>query len=181
MGQFDVNDVIRNISEKMVARHPHVFGDKDLKTSEDVSSWWQEHKQKEKQQVSVTDGVPRTLPALLKAHKLQDRASRVGFDWKRIEDVIDKLEEELDELKHALDGKDRDAIEDELGDLFFVLVRIAGFVSVNPEEALRKTIAKFIHRFRHMEMRASENGRRLSDMTLEEMDVFWEEAKRKGR
>ncbi len=181
-GEFDMRDVVNNISDKMVRRHPHVFGSADLMTSEDVLVHWEEHKKKEgKERESVLDGVPRALPALYRAQRLQDKASRVGFDWKRIEDVFKKLDEELDELRAALDKKDQQAIEDEMGDIFFVLVRISNFAGVTPEDALRKTISKFINRFKHIEMRASEQGRRLLDMTLEEMDVLWEESKKKFR
>jgi len=178
MGQFDINDVINKIADKMVNRHPHVFGKERFKTPEDLLRVWDEHKKQEgKKRESILEGVPKELPALLKAHKLQDKVSRIGFDWERIEDVFKKLDEELDELKSALSKKDQGAIEDEVGDIFFVLVRISNFVGVNPEDALRKTISKFIHRFRHIEMKASEQGRRLSEMTLEEMDVLWKEAK----
>ncbi len=178
-GIFDINDVIENIARKMVRRHPHVFGNnKELKKSGDVLTWWEEHKRKEgKKQESVIDGVPKALPALLRSHKLQIKASRVGFDWEDIEDVFKKLDEEIKEFKSALDRKNHNEIENELGDIFFVLVRISNFVGVNPEDALRKTISKFIHRFRYMETKASEQGKRLSDMTLEEMDILWNEAK----
>lgn len=177
-GQFDINDVINKIVDKMINRHPHVFGDKNLKTSEDVLSWWEEQKKKEKKQESIIDGVPKALPALLRAHRLQDKASRAGFDWERVEDVFKKLDEELNELKSALDKKDQKAIEYELGDIFFVLVRISSFVNVNPEDALRKTISKFTHRFRYIEKRASEQERKLTEMTLDEMEVLWEESKK---
>ncbi len=176
---FDVNDVIDNIIRKMIRRHPHVFGNKKLTTSKEVLSWWEEHKKKEgKNRESIMEGIPKTLPALLRAHKLQDKASRAGFDWDRIEDVFKKLEEEMNEFKNAFDKKNEKEIEEELGDIFFVLVRISQFVGVNPEEALRKTISKFIRRFRHIEMKALEQGRKLSDMTLNEMDILWEEAKK---
>lgn len=181
-GEFDMRDVVNNISDKMVRRHPHVFGSADLKTSGAVLVHWEEHKKKEgKKRESVLDGVPRALPALYRAQRLQDKASKVGFDWDRIEDVFKKLNEELDELRGAIDKKDQRAIEDEMGDIFFVLVRISNFVGVTPEDALRKTISKFINRFKHIEMRASGQGRRLSDMTLKEMDVLWEESKKKFR
>jgi tetrapyrrole methylase family protein/MazG family protein len=176
---FDINDVVEGISRKMVGRHPHVFGDKDLKTSEDVIEWWAEHKRKEgKNHESAVDGVPKSLPVLLRAQKLQFKATKIGFDWERIEDVFEKLEEEIREFRDALDKKKKTEIEDELGDLFFVLVRIANFVKVNPEDALRKTIDKFTKRFRYMEKGAKQQSKRLSDMTLAEMDVLWEEAKK---
>jgi len=178
-GLFDINDVIENITRKMIRRHPHVFGSKNFKTTKEVMTWWEEHKKKEgKSKESVIEGIPKTLPALLKAQKIQHKASRVGFDWERIEDIFKKLDEEINEFKCALDKKNQKEIEDELGDIFFVLVRISNFVGVNPEDALRKTISKFIHRFKHIEMKALEQGRRLSDMTLEEMDAFWNEAKK---
>jgi tetrapyrrole methylase family protein/MazG family protein len=179
MGQFGISDVIEKIAEKMTVRHPHVFGDKEFRSPEEVLSWWEEHKWRERGQKSIIDGVPRAMPALLRAQKLQDRVSRVGFDWERIEDVVKKLEEEIGELKLALENKDRKAIEDEVGDVFFVLVRVSSFVGINPEDALRKTISKFMNRFRHLEIRATEQGRSLSDMTLEEMDILWEESKSK--
>jgi tetrapyrrole methylase family protein/MazG family protein len=178
-GLFDIHDVVDGIARKMVQRHPHVFGDKDLKTSEDVTVWWEEHKKKEgKVHDSSIGGVPRSLPALLRASKIQKKATKVGFDWDRIEDVFKKLEEEIAELKEAISEKKHEDIEDELGDLFFVLVRIANFVDVNPEDALRGTIRKFDQRFRHIEAAAARQGRKLSDMTLAEMDVFWEQAKK---
>ena len=178
-GLFDINDVIEDITRKMIRRHPHVFGSKNFKTPKEVMTWWEEHKKKEgKSKESVIEGIPKTLPALLKAQKIQHKASRVGFDWEKIEDIFKKLDEEINEFKCALDKKNQKEIEDELGDIFFVLVRISNFVGVNPEDALRKTTGKFIQRFRHIEMKASEQGKKLSDMTLEEMDALWEEAKK---
>ena len=180
LGEFEMADVIEKIGKKMIARHPQVFGDADYKTSEEVLVHWEAQKKREgKHRESILDGVPKTLPSLLRAHRLQDRASRVGFDWDKIEDVILKLEEELEEFRAALKEKQQEEIEDELGDIFFVLVNISRFVGINPEDALRKTISKFISRFRHIEMTASEQGRTLSDMTLAEMDALWEEAKKK--
>ena len=177
-GEFDIDDVIKKISEKMISRHPHVFGDERFETSKEVLKQWDERKKEEgKLRESVLEGVPKELPSLLRAHRLQSRASKVGFDWKRLEDVMDKLEEELGEFRAALAHKEKAAIEDELGDIFFVLVNISRFVGVNPEDALRKTIAKFISRFRYIERKAAEAGKGLSGMTLEEMDALWEEAK----
>lgn len=177
--KFDIHDVVDGIVRKMMRRHPHVFGDKDLKTSGDVEVWWEEHKVSEgKGHASAIGGVPRSLPALLRAQKIQFKATKVGFDWEKIDDVFEKLEEEIKELKNALSRKKHEEIEDELGDLFFVLVRIANFVNVNPEDALRKTIRKFIKRFSYIETEAFKMGKNLSDMTLAEMDVLWEEAKK---
>jgi tetrapyrrole methylase family protein/MazG family protein len=179
-GKFNINDVVADIAGKMVRRHPHVFSDKKLKTSDDVVEWWDENKKREgKDHDSAIGGVPRSLPALLRARKIQMKATKVGFDWSRIEDVFEKLEEEIRELKEAINEKKHKDIEDELGDLFFVLVRIANFVDVNPEDALSRTISKFDQRFRYIEAAAARQGRKLSDMTLAEMEVFWQEAKKK--
>jgi tetrapyrrole methylase family protein/MazG family protein len=179
-GEFDMPGVIEKIAEKMVARHPHVFGEADFKTSEEVLVHWEAQKKREgKQRDSILDGVPKTLPSLLRAHRLQDRASRVGFDWKKVEDVLPKLDEELAEFREALERGRADDIEDELGDIFFVLVNISRFVGINPEDALRKTISKFISRFRYIEMAAADAGKTLSNMTLAEMDALWDEAKKK--
>ncbi len=181
LGQFDMSNVIDAIADKMTNRHPHVFGETKLGTSEEVLMQWEEHKKREgKNRQSVLEGVPKTMPSLLRAHRLQQKASKVGFDWARLEDVFKKFEEELQEFKDAIERKKPEEIEDELGDIFFVLVRVSHFVGVNPEDALRKTISKFIHRFRHIEIRASESGKRLADMTLDEMDVLWNEAKKKN-
>lgn len=177
-GEFNIHDVIKKISEKMIARHPHVFGEERYETSEEVLRQWEDRKREEgKIRESILEGIPKELPSLLRAQRIQARAAKVGFDWERMEDVLKKLEEELTEFKEALSQKDQPAIEDELGDIFFALVNISRFVGVNPEDALRKTISKFISRFRYIEMKAAESGRSLSDMTLNEMDLLWEEAK----
>ncbi len=180
-GEFSMEDVIDAISEKMTRRHPHVFGDAKFETSEKVLKQWEDRKKEEgKNRESILEGVPKELPSLLKAYRIQSRAARVGFDWNRVGDVMEKLDEELAEFRDALEQKDQAAIEDELGDVFFVLVNISRFVGVNPDDALRKTISKFISRFRYIEMKAASSGRKLSDMTLQEMDVLWEEAKKEG-
>jgi len=179
-GEFELSDVIGKIAAKMIARHPHVFGDADYKTPEEVLVHWEAQKKREgKMRDSLLDGVPKTLPSLLRAHRLQDRASRVGFDWEKVEDVLVKLDEELKEFREALKRKREEEIEEELGDIFFVLVNISRFVGINPDDALRKTISKFISRFRYIEMAAADEGRSLSDMTLAEMDALWDEAKKK--
>jgi tetrapyrrole methylase family protein/MazG family protein len=178
--EFDMNDVIHTISEKMIGRHPHVFGGATYETSEEVLKQWEDRKKEEgKSRESILEGIPKELPSLLRAHRIQARASRVGFDWKQVGDVLQKLDEELREFRAALRRKDQREIEDELGDVFFVLVNISRFVGVNPEDALRKTISKFISRFRYIEMKAAESGKSLSAMSLEEMDALWEEAKGK--
>jgi len=179
-GEFTIDDVLFAVEEKMVRRHPHVFGDKRLDTSAEVLVDWEAMKKTEKgyeSRSSILDGVPREMPALTRAHRLQERAARVGFDWERVEDVTAKLDEEVGEFKDTLAGKDPAAMEDELGDIFFVLVNIARFIGVNPEDALRKTISKFISRFKYIEEAAAVSGRELSDMTLAEMDALWNEAK----
>lgn len=179
--RFTIDDVIAGIADKMVKRHPHVFGDAEAKTSADVLNQWERRKRDEKggpAKRSALDGVPRELPALLRAQRLQDKASRVGFDWDHPEPVMEKVEEELREFREVLASKDPDRMEEELGDLFFSLVNIARFIGVNPEDALRKTISKFIHRFRHIEEKAHEAGRDLGEMSLAEMDALWEEAKK---
>lgn len=181
-GDFGMTDVIEKISRKMIARHPHVFADADYKTSAEVLVHWEAQKKLEgKQRESLLEGVPRTLPSLLRAHRLQDRAARVGFDWERVDDVLKKLDEEIGEFRDAMERRQENEIEEELGDLLFMLVNLSRFIGVNPEEALRKTISKFISRFRYIEMAAAETGRTLSEMTLSEMDALWDEAKKKKR
>jgi len=176
--EFSISDVIEKISKKMIARHPHVFGGAEYRTSNEVLIHWEEQKKIEgKIRESILEGIPKTLPSLLRAHRIQERASRVGFDWEKIEDLFMKLDEELKEFKKAFDKKNEDEIENELGDIFFMLVNISRFIGINPEDALRRTISKFISRFRYIEMVAADQGKKLSDMTLEEMDRLWEEAK----
>lgn len=180
-GQFDLYDVAEHSHAKMKNRHPHVFGDVQLETSADVLANWEEIKKKEenRKKNSMLEGLPKELPALLKAHRVQDKAARVGFDWERLDQVIDKVEEEIGEFRETLHTKDPERMEEELGDVFFSLVNVSRFIGVNPEEALRKTVSKFIHRFKYIEEKAAEAGRSLSDMTLEEMDRLWEEAKKR--
>jgi len=177
-GEFTIDDVMEHIANKMISRHPHVFGDANFRTAEEVLRQWEERKREEgKQRESILEGIPKELPALIRAQKVQSRASKIGFDWRDISDVIEKLNEELREFREALEKKDQSEIEDELGDIFFSLVNISRFVGVNPEDALRKTISKFIHRFRYIESKSREIGKPLTEMTLEEMDRLWEEAK----
>jgi tetrapyrrole methylase family protein/MazG family protein len=181
-GQFTMNDVITAIHEKMIRRHPHVFGDDKLSTDKEVLSNWEEIKRKEKgheDRKSILEGVPKELPSLLRAHRLQERAARVGFDWAHLNEALPKLDEEIMEFKESLKSEDAGKIEEELGDVFFMLVNISRFLGVNPEDALRKTISKFVHRFRHIEEHAEQTGRSLNDMTLDEMEKLWQEAKKK--
>lgn len=179
--EFEISDVIEMITKKMIARHPHVFGESDYRTSAEVIVQWEEQKKLEgKRRESILEGVPEALPSLLRAHRLQNRAASVGFDWDKVDDALRKLDEELKEFKKALETKEKNEIGEELGDILFMLVNVSRFVGINPEDALRKTIAKFISRFRYIEMKATDNGKKLSDMTLKEMDELWEEAKEKG-
>lgn len=181
-GQFTLHDVITAIHEKMTRRHPHVFGDEKLSTDKEVLANWEELKKKEKahkDRKSILEGVPKELPSLLRAHRLQERAARVGFDWNHLNEALPKLDEEIAEFKEALTGGDAGRIEDELGDVFFMLVNVSRFLGVNPDEALRKTISKFIHRFRYIEEHAENAGRSMNDMTIEEMEKLWQESKGK--
>lgn len=177
-GEFGMDDVIDSIGSKMVSRHPHVFDKARFATAEEVARQWEERKKEEgKLRESILEGVPEAMPSLLRAHRLQSRASRAGFDWQKVDDVMEKLDEELSEFREVLEQKDQGRIEDELGDIFFALVNISRFVGVNPEDALRKTISKFISRFRYIETVAAGAGLSLSEMSLAEMDRLWEEAK----
>ncbi len=179
-GDFDIADVLFNITEKMVRRHPHIFGSADAETPEDVILHWEEIKLMEqgvKAKGSVLDGVPKALPGLLRAWRLQEKASRVGFDWGMLGPVLEKVEEEWHEMKARAAEGDHEKVEEELGDLLFSLVNVARFLDLNPEEALRRTVSKFISRFHYIERTAAEEGRSLKDMSLEEMDALWEDAK----
>ncbi len=180
--QFTIQDVIASNVEKMVRRHPHVFGDEKVTTDKEVIANWEEIKKKEKGSEgrrSILEGVPRSMPSLIRAHKLQERAARVGFDWSRIDEALPKLDEEIQEFKESLKSKNAAKIEEELGDIFFMLVNLSRFLELNPEEALRKTISKFIHRFRYIEEKAADTGKALKDMTMDEMEALWQEAKGK--
>ncbi len=178
-GEFGIDNVIDGIVSKMIRRHPHVFGEKELETSDDVNIWWEKSKINEgKNHESLLGGVPRALPALLRAQEIQFKAAEVGFDWDNIKDIFEKLEEEIAEFKGALKNKNQDEMVHELGDIFFVLVRIANFVNADPEVALKKTIDKFEFRFRYIEKEAGKLGKELSEMKLAEMEVLWNEAKK---
>jgi XTP/dITP diphosphohydrolase len=178
---FDVTDVLNGICEKLISRHPHIYGDVVAETEEEVKSNWEALKLKEGNK-SVLSGVPSSLPALVKSMRIQEKARGAGFDWEEKEQVWAKVEEELGEFKaefvgKVLDEKQKNKAEGELGDLIFSLVNFARFIDINPETALERTNRKFIQRFQHLEKRANETGKILSDMTLAEMDVYWEEAK----
>lgn len=178
-GSFDMDDVIATIYDKLVRRHPHVFGDVEAKDAEQVLVNWEKLKNEERkaENKSVLSGVPRSLPALLKASRLTEKAARVGFDWRRAEDVFAKIDEELAELREALDENDPQKIHDEIGDLLFSIANIARKLDVNAEEALQSSNQKFMRRFEAMERTVRAEGRNLDQLTLEQMDTLWDEAK----
>jgi len=181
-GHFTMHDVITAIHEKMTRRHPHVFGDEKLSTDKEVLANWEEIKKKERSHEdrrSVLEGVPKDLPSLLRAHRLQERAARVGFDWNHLNEVLPKLDEEIAEFKESLKEENAGEIEEELRDVFFTLANKSRVLGVYPDEALRKTISKFIHRFRYLEEHAAETGKALGDLTLDEMDALWNKSKGK--
>ncbi|MBN1144827.1 MAG: nucleoside triphosphate pyrophosphohydrolase [Bacteroidales bacterium] len=176
-GDFDIGDVAEAICEKLIFRHPHVFGDTDVKNNpENVKKNWEELKIKEGNH-SVLGGVPPSLPALIKANRIQEKARAVGFDWEERYQVWDKVEEELKELKTEIDRMNKDRISAEFGDLFFSLVNAARLYDVDPETALEQTNRKFISRFNYLESKTLKQGRKLKHMTLDEMNAIWEEAK----
>lgn len=179
-GLFNIEDVLEGITGKMVSRHPHVFGQERAETAEDVLSRWHELKKKEgKLKTSILEGIPASLPALLRAYKVQKRAGRVGFDWQGPEDVFVKIEEETAEFGAALAQNDTAAMEEELGDMLFSMVNLARHSGIDPEQALGKSVSKFSARFREIEKEAKKRGIELSQMTLEEMDAVWEKTKKK--
>ena len=174
---FSLVDIISNSSEKMVNRHPHIFSEVKFNSTDEVLQNWEKIKMKEGKK-SVLGGVPNVLPALLKAERIQQKASKVGFDWNNKEDMWNKVLEEVEELKSAIVNKNIENIEEEFGDVFFSLVNAARFFNVVPENALHKTNKKFIDRFTYIENQAKELNKDLTNMTLEEMDELWEEAKK---
>ena len=179
-GEFNFRDVIDNLSEKMVRRHPHVFKGGKLNTPDQVVGQWEEIKKKENNkanQKSVLDSIPINLPSLIKAQKLQKKAAKEGFDWDQINDVFDKLDEEIKEFKEAVLKKTPADIQSEIGDIIFVITNIAKFYEVDAEEALRSTNNKFIKRFQYIEQKMDEKGKTLKDSPLEEMERYWQEAK----
>ncbi|MDE2485654.1 MAG: nucleoside triphosphate pyrophosphohydrolase [candidate division NC10 bacterium] len=180
--EFTIGEVLAATADKMVRRHPHVFGDGTASTAREVLEQWEALKRQERNAasavpVSALDGVPRELPGLLRAQRLQDKAARVGFDWPDISGVTAKIEEELSELKEAMRSAAPEAIEQELGDVLFSLVNLARFLNLSAEEALRKSIARFTARFQCMEEALQRDGRRLGEVGLEEMERLWQRAK----
>lgn len=173
-GAFDIADVINSLYDKMYKRHPHVYGDIDANDEEQVKKNWEQIKLEEKKDKKVLEGVPKSLPSLVKAIRIQEKARGAGFDWDKKEQVWDKVQEELQEFKEAESEEER---MKEFGDVLFSMINYARFENINPEEALERTNKKFIKRFNYLEAKAKEAGNNLKDMTLEEMDVYWNEAK----
>jgi tetrapyrrole methylase family protein / MazG family protein len=178
-GAFTIEDVLQTLCEKLIRRHPHVFGDMKISDSSAQIENWERIKKSEKgdERTSALSGVPSHLPALLRAQKITEKAARVGFDWEHVDHVVAKVMEELHEFEEALASSNNERMEAELGDLLFAIVNLGRFLSINPEEALRKTITRFQKRFGYIENRLTAQGRQMNTTTLEEMDCLWEEAK----
>lgn len=174
---FDIADVANSICDKLIDRHPHIYGDVKVENEDDVKRNWENLKLKEGKK-SVLEGVPGSLPSIVKANRIQDKVAGVGFEWEEPQQVFEKLKEELEELQHEVKEDNKDEIEAEFGDVLFSMVNYARFLNVNPENALERTNKKFIKRFQYLEKKAAENKIALKDMTLAEMDVFWNEAKK---
>ena len=173
---FNIADVLNSVCEKLIHRHPHIYGEVKAETEEEVKRNWEKLKLKEGKK-SILEGVPKSLPALVQAIRIQEKVKQVGFEWENKDDVWKKVEEESNELKDAIETKDSENIEEEFGDLMFALINYARFIDVNPENALSKTNKKFIKRFNYIESKAKKLKKDLDSMTLEEMDALWEDAK----
>jgi len=185
MNAFDIGTVLENICDKLVHRHPHIYGDVEAEDEETVKQNWEKIKLKEKGNQSVLGGVPNALPALVKAMRIQEKARGVGFDWEKKEQVWDKVREEMEEFHREFNlyekGEiDKSTASNEFGDLLFSLVNYARFIDINPEDALETTNKKFIHRFQFLEEESRKAGKKIADMSLEEMDVYWEQAKNRN-
>lgn len=175
-GSFSVTEVLNGICDKLIFRHPHIYGDTEAATEEEVKANWEKLKLKEGKK-SVLEGVPRSLPALVKAARIQEKVRGVGFDWDNREQVFDKVQEEIRELHEAVESRDREETENEFGDVLFSLINYARFIDINPENALERTNKKFIRRFQWMEEKIGGEGKTMSDMTLAELDEYWNQAK----
>ncbi len=175
--EFDINDVMNSINKKLIFRHPNVFGDVEIKTAEEQTVNWEKLKKKEGRGSTIS-GVPKELPALLRAHRIQAKVATVGFDWSEIKDVWAKVDEEMAELKEATQLKDQQKIDEEMGDLLFSLVNLSRFLHTNPEDALRQTIEKFNDRFQKVETELKKRGKNPDESTLKEMDEIWEDIKK---
>ncbi len=174
---FRIEDVIHHINEKLIERHPHVFGDVQVKNAEEVKENWEQIKSRQENRTSVLEGIPRQMCALLRAQRVQDKAAHVGFDWEKVEGVIEKIKEEISELEKSIHHQNPEEIEEEIGDLLFSLVNLSRFYKISAEDALRKTTNKFIARFQFIEKKLAEKHISPGEATLEEMDRLWEEAK----
>ncbi|MRT17234.1 nucleoside triphosphate pyrophosphohydrolase [Vitellibacter sp. q18] len=174
---FDIADVCNTICEKLISRHPHIYGNIKVSDEEEVKRNWENLKLKEGKK-SVLEGVPNSLPALVKASRIQEKVAGVGFDWEEPQQVFEKLQEELAELQHEINRSNQEKIEAEFGDVLFSMINYARFLKINPENALERTNKKFIKRFQYLERKAKEMNKSLKDMTLAEMDVFWNDAKK---
>ena len=177
-GKFNIDDVVDHLCKKLIERHPHVFGEERAKSAEEVLQNWEKRKLEKRK--SVLEGVPKHLPALMRAEKLQKKASKVGFDWKNLEEVKEKVFEEWNEFWSAVQNGNREEIEHEFGDLLFALVNLARFLKIDPEEALQKANERFIKRFSYVEKKVKESGKSWEDFSLEELDRFWKEAKERN-
>jgi XTP/dITP diphosphohydrolase len=175
-GAFDITDVLNAICDKLVHRHPHIYGDVEVKDEEEVKANWEKLKLKEGKK-SVLEGVPKSLPALVKATRIQDKVKGIGFEWDNKDQVWDKVKEEMAEFEAEVNVDDKEKMEEEFGDVLFSLINYARWVDINPEDALARTNQKFINRFQWMEEETKKDGKRIQDMTLEEMDVYWEKSK----
>jgi len=181
-GKFDISDSLKHISEKLIRRHPQVFDKNNSKYSTDnMNKSWEAAKQKEKQRDNILDGVPKNLPALVRSRRIQEKAANIGFDWKELPPVLDKVDEEVSELKEAIALKDPVHIKDEMGDVLFSLVNLSRFLDISAEDALRMTISKFEIRFAQIEKELKKRGKDLTDSSLEEMDEIWNMVKKKAR
>ena len=174
---FDIADVANEICDKLIYRHPHIYGDVTVANEEEVKNNWENLKLKQGKK-SILEGVPKSLPALVKANRIQDKVASVGFDWEEPQKVFEKLKEELEELQHEVSENNKSQIEAEFGDVLFSMINYARFLNIDPENALERTNKKFIKRFQYLESKALEINKPIKDMTLAEMDVFWEEAKK---
>lgn len=173
---FDIEDVLNQLCEKLIRRHPHIYGDAQAQNAKEVHENWEKIKLQKEGNRSVLGGVPKSAPSMIKAFRIQEKANGVGFDWNNVDDVWGKVQEELAELKTEVDAH-TDKVEDELGDVLFSIINFARFINVNPDDALERTNKKFIRRFQYIEEKARETQRKLTDLSLEEMESYWQEAK----
>lgn len=183
-GRFNINDVIEKVCDKMIRRHPHIFGEVKADTAEEVLKNWEDIKKEEKDFSSYAesmDRLPEQLPALMKAFKVQEKAARVGFDWDSVDGALNKVYEELQEIQEVYKSEKSEKIKEEIGDLLFAVVNVARFLKVDPELALREATKKFVKRFKYVEEEAKRQNKDLSKMTLEEMDILWEQGKNKEK